>query len=137
MALRAISQLLYLQIIMFIVDSEYAQYILSLHIAGLCYKQQLDNYIYIYTSCDFLTNPFCHTSTKLPVNKRLRKFGYIQFIAKSSSTTQKSVCAKTSDLLEKSALIFLYSFYCYNILLNLIIKKVSPKIIVKNIKNQV
>ena len=40
---HAISQLLYLQIVMLIVDSEYARYILSLHSAGLCYKQTLNN----------------------------------------------------------------------------------------------
>ena len=43
MARNAISQLLYLQVIMLIVDPEYARYILSLHTAGLCYKQPLDN----------------------------------------------------------------------------------------------
>ena len=37
------SQLLYLQMIMLIVDSEYARYILSLHMAGLCYKRPLNN----------------------------------------------------------------------------------------------
>ena len=36
MARHAISQLLNLQIVMLIVDSEYARYILSLHTAGLC-----------------------------------------------------------------------------------------------------
>ena len=44
-----ISQLLYLQMIMLIVDSEYARYILSLHMAGLFYKQPLNNCI--YTPC--------------------------------------------------------------------------------------
>ena len=64
MARHAISQPLYLQIVMLIVDSEYARYILSLHTAGLCYKQPLNNCI--YTSCEysFETNPFCHASTK-------------------------------------------------------------------------
>ena len=42
-ARHVISQLLYLQVIMLILDSEYARYILSLHMAGLCYKQQLNN----------------------------------------------------------------------------------------------
>ena len=46
MARHVISQLLYLQMIMFIVDPEYARYILSLHTAGLCYKQPLNNCIY-------------------------------------------------------------------------------------------
>ena len=64
MARHVISQLLYLQIIMLIVDSEYAQYILSLHTAGLCYKQPLNNCI--YTACEyyFETNLFSHASTK-------------------------------------------------------------------------
>ena len=51
MARHAISQLLYLQIIMLIVDSEYARYILGLHTAGLCYKQPLNNCI--YTACEY------------------------------------------------------------------------------------
>ena len=37
MARHAISQLLHIQMIMLIVDSEYACYILSLHTAGLCH----------------------------------------------------------------------------------------------------
>ena len=41
---------------------------------------------------------------------------------------------QTSDLLEKSALIFLYNFHREHSLLKLIIKKLSPKINVKNIK---
>ena len=39
-----------------------------------------------------------------------------------------------SNLLEKLALIFLYNFHCDHILLALKIKKLSPKINVKNIK---
>ena len=64
MARHAISQLMYLQIIMLIVDSEYARYILSLHTAGLCYKQQLINGIYTACEYSFETKPFCHASTK-------------------------------------------------------------------------
>ena len=37
MVRNAILQLLYLHMIMLIVESEYARYILSLHTAGLCY----------------------------------------------------------------------------------------------------
>ena len=63
-ACHAISQRLYLQMIMYIVDYEYAGYILSLHTAGLCYKQPLTNCI--YTPCEYIfeTNPFCHASRK-------------------------------------------------------------------------
>ena len=64
MSRNAISQLLFLQIIMLIVDSEYARYILSLHKAGLCYKQPLNNCIYTACKYSFETNPFCHASTK-------------------------------------------------------------------------
>ena len=64
MARRVISQLLYLQMIMLIVDFEYAQYILSLHTAGLCFKQPLNNCIYTSFEYSFETNPFCHASTK-------------------------------------------------------------------------
>ena len=42
-ARQVTSQLLYLQMIMLIVDSENAWYILSLHMAGLCYKRLLNN----------------------------------------------------------------------------------------------
>ena len=44
---------------------------------------------------------------------------------------------ETSDLLEKSELIFLYNFHREHSWLKSIIKKLSPKINVKNIKNQV
>ena len=64
MARHVISQLLYLQMIMFIVASGYAQYILSLHTAGLCYKHPLNNCIYTPCEYSFETNPFCHASMK-------------------------------------------------------------------------
>ena len=41
-ARHAISQLLYLQMIMLIVNSEYALCILSLHTAVLCYKKNVE-----------------------------------------------------------------------------------------------
>ena len=50
MARHAISELLYLQKVMLIVDSENARYILSLHTAGVCFKQPLNNCI--YTACE-------------------------------------------------------------------------------------
>ena len=40
----------------------------------------------------FETNPFCHAYTVLPVNKKLRQFERIKFIANSSSIYTKSVC---------------------------------------------
>ena len=56
---------------MLIVDSEYARYILSLHMAGLCYKQPLNN-------CILLRRTLSVTPLQnLPVNKRLRQFGWI------------------------------------------------------------
>ena len=64
MARHVISLLLCLQMIMLIVDSEYARYILSLHTAGLCYKQPLNNCIYSPCEYSFETNPFCHASAK-------------------------------------------------------------------------
>ena len=64
MARHAISQLLYLQIVMLIVDSEYVRYILSLHTAGLCFKQSLNNCIYTGCEYSFERAPFCHASTK-------------------------------------------------------------------------
>ena len=64
MARHAISQRLYLQMIMYIVEYAYARCILSLHTAGLCYKQPLTNCIYTQCEYSFETNPFCHASTK-------------------------------------------------------------------------
>ena len=63
-ARHAISQLLYLQMITLIVNSEYALCILSLHTAVLCYKKPLNNCIYTPCEYSFETNPFCHASTK-------------------------------------------------------------------------
>ena len=63
-ARHAISQLLYLQMIMLIVNSEYALCILSLHTAVLCYKKPLNNCIYTPCEYSFETNPVCHASTK-------------------------------------------------------------------------
>ena len=76
MARHVISQLLYLQMIMLIVDSEYARYILSLHTAGLCYKQPLNN-CSVYTPLVniLLRQTLSGTPLRnLPVNKRLRQF---------------------------------------------------------------
>ena len=64
MARHVISQLLYVQMIMLIVDSVYARYILSLHTAGLCYEQPLNNCMYTPCEYSFERNPFCHASTK-------------------------------------------------------------------------
>ena len=86
MACHAISQLLYLQIIMPVVDSEYAKYILSLHTAGLCYKQPLNNCIYIPCEYSFETNPFCHAYMKF----NLAEFNLLQNL---HLCTQKSVCS--------------------------------------------
>ena len=75
MARRAISQLLYLQVIMLKVDSEYARYILSLHTAGLCYKQPLNNCIYTLVNIPLRRTLSVTPLRNLPVNKRLKKFG--------------------------------------------------------------
>ena len=64
MARHAKSQLLYLQMIMLIVDSEYALYILSVHTARFYYTQPLNNSIYTPCEYSFEMNPFCHASTK-------------------------------------------------------------------------
>ena len=64
MVRNVMSQLLYLQLIMLIVDSEYARYILSLHTAVLCYKQTLNNCLYTPCEYSFETNPFCHAHMK-------------------------------------------------------------------------
>ena len=71
MARHMISELLYLHMIMLIVDSEYARYILSLHTAGLCYKQPLNNCIITLLRRTLSVTPL----RNLLVNKRLRQFG--------------------------------------------------------------
>ena len=64
MACHAKSQLLYLQMIMLKVDSEYARYILSVHTARFNYTPPLNNSIYTPCVYTFDMNPFCHASTK-------------------------------------------------------------------------
>ena len=63
-ARHAISQLLYLQMIKLIVNSEYALCILSLCTAESCYKQPLNDCINTPCEYSFETNSFCHASTK-------------------------------------------------------------------------
>ena len=64
MARHAKSQLLYFQMSMLKVDSEYAWYILSVHTARFNYTQPLNNSIYTPYEYYFEMNPFCHASTK-------------------------------------------------------------------------
>ena len=101
--------------------------------------------IMLYTATEWLYSPLVNILLKrtfsvtplrnLPVNKRLRNFGWIPFVANSSSMYTKNLFAPpTSDLLEKLALIFLYNFHRNHILLTLKMKRLSPKINVKNIK---
>ena len=86
---RHISQLLYLQMIMLKVDSEYARYILSLHTAGLCYKQPLHNCIYTPCEYSFETNPF---EIYLSI-KDLGNLAEFNLLPNLHLCTQKSVCA--------------------------------------------
>ena len=70
----------------------------------------------------------------IPVIKRLRNLGRIQFIAKSSSIYTKNLFApQAQDPLEKLAEILLYNFHREHILLKLKIKKLLPKIKSKNL----
>ena len=75
MACHVISQLLYLQMIMLIVDSEYAWSILSLQTAGLCYKDPLNNSIYTLVNILLRRTLSVTPLQNLPVNKNLRQFG--------------------------------------------------------------
>ena len=102
MACHAISQLLYLQIIMLVVDSEYAKYILSLHTTGLCYKQPLNNCIYIPCEYSFETNPFCHASIKIYLStKYLENLAEFNLLQNLHLCTQKSVCSTNFGPLEE------------------------------------
>ena len=64
--------------------------------AVLCYVQPLKSGI-CTASEYFLKLPLSVTPIRIiPVNKRLRNLGRIQFIAKSSIYTKKSVCATST-----------------------------------------
>ena len=82
----------------------------------------------------FETTPFCHAIRIIPVIKRLRNLGQIQFFAKSSSINTK-ICLRhceAQDLLEKLVEILLYNFHREYNLLKLKIKKLLRKIKSKN-----
>ena len=81
MARHAISQRLYLQMIMYIVDYEYARYIMSLHTAGLCYKQPL-------------TEPFLSRLYEIYLSiKDLDNLAEFNLLQNLHLCTQKFVCA--------------------------------------------
>ena len=81
MARHAKSQLLYLQMIMLKVDSEYARYILSVHTPRFNYTQPLNNSLYTHCEYSFEMNPFCHASTKGALAIR-RIFSLVDMITK-------------------------------------------------------
>ena len=101
--------------------------------AVLCYAQPLKNGM-CTTSEYFLKLPLSVTPIRIiPVIKRLRNLGRIQFIAKSSSIyTKKLFAPQAQVLLEKLAEILLYNFHREHILLKLKIKKLLRKIKSKN-----
>ena len=89
------SQLLYLQIILLIVDSEYAWYILSLHTAGLCYKQPLNN-LYIHRLWIFFWDePFLSRLYEIYLSiKDLENWVEFNLLQNLHLCTQKSVRAR-------------------------------------------
>ena len=111
---------------------------MGLQTARLCYEQPLNKDIFTACENSFETNPFCHASMKFTCHKKTLKFWLNSVYRKFFIYVHKNLFApQTSDLLEKLALIFLYNFHCDHILLTLKIKKLSPKINVKNIKTRV
>ena len=102
MARHAKSQLLYLQMIMLKVDSEYARYILSVHTARFNYTQPLNNNIYTPCEYSFEMNPFCHAPT---INdfEILAEFNVLQ---NPHLCAQKSVCATTLEPFGETGAIF-------------------------------
>ena len=102
--------------------------------AVLCYVQPLKNGI-CTASEYFLKLPLSVTPIRIiPVIKRLRNLGRIQFIAKSPSIYTKNLFApQAQDLLEKLAEILLYNFHREHILLKLKTKKLLRKIKSKNL----
>ena len=109
------------------VNSEYVT-------AVLCYAQPLKNGM-CTASEYFLKLPLSATTIRIiPVIKRLRNLGRIQFIAKSSSIyTKFCLRHKHKTFLEKLAEILLYNFHREHILLKLKIKKLLRKIKPKNL----
>ena len=89
-ASHAKTQPLFLQMSLLLVEFAYSRSILSMFRAVLCYAQPLNTGIctaYEY----FFRLPLSVTLIRiLPVNKRLRNLGRIQFIAKSSSIYTKN-----------------------------------------------
>ena len=69
----------------------------------------------------------------LPVNKRLKNLGQIQFIAKSSSIYTNQYVPQASDLFEKLVESLLNNFHREHILLKLKIKKILRKISSRNL----
>ena len=110
MARHAKSQLLYLQMIMLKVDSEYAQYILSVHKARLNYTQPLNNSIYTPCEYSFEMDHFLSRLYKIYLS--------IIYVHKNLFAPQ------TWDLLEKLVLLFLYNFDREHGLIKLIRKKI-------------
>ena len=102
--------------------------------AVLCYAQPLKNGI-CTASEYFLKLPLSVTPIRIiPVIKRLRNLGLIQFIAKSSSIYTKNLFApQAQGLFEKLAKILLYNFHRKHILLKLKTKKLLRKISYKNL----
>ena len=89
MARHAKSQLLYLQMIMLKVDSEYARYILSVHTARFNYTQPLNNSLYTTCEYSFEMNPY---EIYLSINyfEILAEFNVLQNL---HLCAQKYVCA--------------------------------------------
>ena len=101
--------------------------------AVLCYAQPLKNGI-CTASEYFFKLPLSVTPIRiLPVNKRLRNLGRIQFIAKSSSLYTNLLAPQVQDLLEKFAESLLYNFHREHKLLKLKLKKLLRKIRSKNL----
>ena len=83
-------------------------------------------------------NRFCHASSNFTCQYKTKKIWLNSICCKIFIYVHKNLFVpQTSDLLQKSTLIFLYKFHRKHSLLKLIIKELSPKINVKNIKNRV
>ena len=87
---HAKTQPLFLQMSLLKVDSAYARSILSMFTVVLCYAQPLNTGICTAYKYIFRLPLSVMPIQILPVNKRLRNLGRIQFIAKSSSIYTKN-----------------------------------------------
>ena len=128
MACHAKSHLLYPQMIMLKVNSEYAQYILSMQTARLCYTQPLNKGIYAPMNILLRQTLSVTPLQNLLVNQDLESEAEFNIFQNLHLRTQKSVCATIYGPFVEIGANFSLQLHRGHSLLKLIIKKVIPVI---------